>query len=174
MGEYRRPNIRKHKEEEIMPKVLIIYYSKTRNTEKMAQYVEEGVKSEGIEVILKKVSETSTEDMLNADGIIIGSPTYFGTMTAEIKELMDKSVQHFGKMNGKVGAAFSTSANLGGGNETTVLDILKAFLIHGMIIQGETSGGHYGPVAIGAPDDKCRKECQVLGQKVARLVKKLS
>jgi len=157
-----------------MAKILIVYYSKTGNTKKMAEFVGEGAKSEGVEVALKAVDQATPEDMLNAEGIVIGSPTYFGTMTAEVKELLDKSVKYFGKMNGKVGAAFSTSGILGGGNETTVLDILKAFLIHGMIIQGETAGGHYGPVAIGAPDEKCKQECQAMGKRVAVLVEKLA
>jgi len=157
-----------------MANILIIYYSKTGNTKKMAEFVGEGAKSEGVEVALKSVDQANPEDMLNADGIVIGSPTYFGTMTAEVKELLDKSVKYFGKLNGKVGAAFSTSGILGGGNETTVLDILKAFLIHGMIIQGETAGGHYGPVAIGQPDEKCKQECHALGKRVALLVEKLA
>jgi NAD(P)H dehydrogenase (quinone) len=156
-----------------MAKVLVIYFSKTGNTKKMAELVGEGVKNAGLEVTLQSVDQATPEDLLNADGIIIGSPTYFGTMAAPVKELLDKSVRYFGKMNGKVGAAFSTSGILGGGNETTVLDILKAFLIHGMIIQGETAGGHYGPVAIGAPDDTCKQECLALGKRVAALVKKL-
>ena len=120
-----------------MANILIIYYSKTGNTKRMAEFVGEGVKGEGVAVALKSVDQATPDDMLKADGIIIGSPTYFGTMTAEVKELLDKSVKYFGKLNGKVGAAFSTSGILGGGNKTTVLDILKAFLIHGMIIQGE-------------------------------------
>ena len=155
-----------------MVKILIVYYSKTGNTKKMAEFVGDGAKSEGVEVALKSVDQATPEDMLNAEGIVIGSPTYFGTMTAEVKELLDKSVKYFGKLNGRVGAAFSTSGILGGGNETTVLDILKAFLIHGMIIQGETAGGHYGPVGIGAPDEKCKQECVALGKRVAVLVKK--
>ena len=75
-----------------MPRIIIIYYSKTGNTEKMAQAVEAGVKSEGVEVVTKPVNKATVEDMLAADGIIIGSPTYFGTMAAEIKALIDKSV----------------------------------------------------------------------------------
>jgi len=46
-------------------------------------------------------------------------------------------------------------------------------LIHGMIVQGTTLSGHYGPVAIGSPDEKCKEECKALGRRVARLVKKL-
>jgi NAD(P)H dehydrogenase (quinone) len=156
-----------------MSKILIIYFSKTGNTEKMAQAVAEGVKGEGGTVEVKKVKDAKVDELLDASGIIIGSPTYFGTMAAEIKSFLDESVKHFGKLKGKVGAGFSSSALIGGGNETTVLDILKALLIHGMIIEGSTDGGHYGPVAIGAPDERCSVECKKLGQRVAQLAKKL-
>ena len=156
-----------------MSKILIIYFSKTGNTEKMAQAVAEGVKGEGVTVEVKKVKDVKVDELLDASGIIIGSPTYFGTMAAEIKSFLDESVKHFGKLKGKVGAGFSSSALIGGGNETTVLDILKALLIHGMIIEGSTDGGHYGPVAIGAPDERCSRECKKLGQRVSQLVKKL-
>ena len=157
-----------------MSRILIIYFSKTGNTEQMARVVAEGVTEEGVEPVLKKVDTASVDDLLRADGVIFGSPTYFGTMAAEIKSFLDESVKHFGKLNGKIGGAFSSSALLGGGNETTVLDILKALLIHGMIIQGTTEGGHYGPVAIGAPDESSSEACRKLGQRVANLVKKLN
>jgi NAD(P)H dehydrogenase (quinone) len=157
-----------------MTEILIIYFSKTGNTEKMANLVAEGVKGEGVSVEVKKVTDASVDRLLDAKGIVIGSPTYFGTMAAEIKSFLDESVKHFGKLKGKVGAGFSSSALTGGGNETTVLSILEALLIHGMIVQGETEGGHYGPVAIGAPDKRCGEECKKLGQKVAQLVKRLS
>jgi len=156
-----------------MAEILIIYFSKTGNTEKMAHLVAEGVKAEGVAAEVKKVEDTSVDELLDVKGIIIGSPTYFGTMAAEIKSFLDESVKHFGKLKGKIGAGFSSSALIGGGNETTVLAILKAFLIHGMIVQGETEGGHYGPIAIGAPDKRCGEECKRLGQKVAKLVKRL-
>ena len=157
-----------------MSRVLIIYFSKTGNTEKMAHAVAEGVSAEGVEPVLKKVDAASVDDLLVVDGVIFGSPTYFGTMAAEIKSFLDESVKHFGKLNGKIGGAFSSSALLGGGNETTVLDILKALLIHGMIIQGTTEGGHYGPVALGAPDESSSEGCRKLGQRVASLIKKLN
>jgi NAD(P)H dehydrogenase (quinone) len=157
-----------------MPRVLIIYVSKTGNTEQMARMVAVGVREEGVEPVLKKVDAVSVDDLLSVDGVILGSPTYFGTMAAEIKSFLDESVKHFGKLNGKIGGAFSSSALLGGGNETTVLDIIRALLIHGMIIQGTTEGGHYGPVALGAPDESSSEGCRKLGQRVASLVKKLS
>ncbi len=156
-----------------MKKILIIYYSKTRNTEEMAKFVGEGVKEEKVEVEVKKAEDTKAEELLKADGIIIGSPTYYGGMAAPIKELLDESVKFHGQLKGKIGGAFSSSANIGGGNETTIMDILKAFLIHGMIIQGTPEGDHYGPVAIGAPDERSKSQCKGLGRRIARLVKRL-
>ena len=92
-------------------------------------------------------------------------------MAAELKKLIDDSVSHHGSLDGKVGAAFSSSANVGGGNETTVLDILKAMLIHGMIVQGDPKGDHYGPVSINAPDKRSASMCTKLGVRTAKLVK---
>jgi len=156
-----------------MAKILIIYYSRTGNTEKMAKLIRDGVLSEGVEAELKKVEDTTVGDLLSSDGIIMGSPTYYGTMAAELKKLIDDSVSHHGSLDGKVGAAFSSSANIGGGNETTVLDILKAMLIHGMIVQGDPKGDHYGPVSINAPDQRSASMCTKLGARTAKLVIKL-
>ncbi|HOL49334.1 MAG TPA: flavodoxin domain-containing protein [bacterium] len=156
-----------------MAKILIVYYSRTGNTEKMAQEIKKGVLEENVEVVVKKVEETEPEELLNYDGIIAGSPTYFGGPAWEIKKLFDESVKFYGKMVGKVGAAFTSSANIAGGNETTILSIISMMLIHGMIVQGTTEGGHYGPVAIGGPDEKTLKECRNSGKRVAILVKKL-
>jgi NAD(P)H dehydrogenase (quinone) len=156
-----------------MPKILIIYYSRTGNTEKMANLISEGVLSEGVDIELKRVENTTVEDLLSSDGIIIGSPTYYGTMSAEVKKLIDDSVSHHGSLEGKVGAAFSSSANIGGGNETTVLSILEAMLIHGMVIQGDSKGDHYGPVSINYPDQRSSAICKKLGVRTAKLVKKL-
>jgi NAD(P)H dehydrogenase (quinone) len=156
-----------------MPTVLIVYHSRTGNTEEMSKAVEEGVKSEGIEVVRKKVDRATLKDLLKADGIILGSPTYYGTMAAGIKAFLDRSVQIHGKLEGKVGATFSSGGGLGGGVETTVLDMTKALLIHGMIIQGDPWGSHYGTVSIGKPSAAAKKECKKLGEKVARLLKQL-
>ena len=154
-----------------MASLLITYYSRTGNTEKMAEAVTAGAKRvSGVEVSVRPVTEVTTEDLLAADGIIMGSPVYFGTMAAELKSLIDESVKHYGKFTGKVGGAFASSGAIGGGTETTVLDILKAMLIHGMIVQGTTEGAHYGAVAFGKPDERATKDCQGLGRRVAELV----
>ncbi|MGA2192750.1 MAG: NAD(P)H-dependent oxidoreductase [Nitrospirota bacterium] len=157
-----------------MPKVLILYYTRTGNTEKMARLVEEGVKAGGAEAILKPVTDATLEDLQSADGIIIGSPTYYGLPAAEIIKLIDDSVKLHGRLEGKIGAAFSSSANIGGGNETVIMAIIQAMLIHGMVVQGIPKGDHYGPVSIGAPDDRVGRQCRILGERVARLTKKLA
>jgi len=157
-----------------MAKMLICYYTRTKHTEHMAQAIAEGAgEIEGVRVDLKAVDKVPAADLLEYDAIVMGSPTYYGTMAAELKKLLDESVAFHGQLDGKVGGAFASSANVGGGNETTVLDILKAMLIHGMIIQGTPSGDHYGPVAIGDVDGRAKEGCLKLGRLVANLAVKL-
>ena len=156
-----------------MAKVLVCYYSRTGNTEKMAQIIADVMKSKDLTVQLKKVEECKVDDLLDYDCIILGSPTYYGSMAWPIKKLLDESIKHHGKLRGKVGGAFSSSANVGGGNESTILSMLQAFLIHGMIIQGDHEGDHFGPVSIEAPDERAKKCCEGYAQKLADLVKKL-
>lgn len=154
-----------------MSKIAVIYYSRSGNTQRMAELVAEGVKGENVPVDLRKVEEFDVETLPEYDGIIMGSPTYYGNMAAPIKQLFDDSVRFQGDLEGKIGAAFSSSANIGGGNESTILGILKAMLVHGMIIQGCPLGDHYGPISIGAPDERSSPQCKQLGSKVALLVK---
>jgi len=156
-----------------MTKALVVYYSRSGNTKKMAQFIVEGMKDEGVEADLKDVKEVLADELLKYDVIAIGSPTYYGTMAAEIKKLLDESVKLHGKLEGKIGGAFASSANIAGGNETTILDILNAMLIHGMIIQGDPKGDHYGPVAIGSPDDRSKNECLRMGERLVKLARKL-
>ena len=156
-----------------MAKVLVVYYTRTGNTKAMAEFVAAGAEKEGADVTLKDVEETRPEELLQYDAIAAGSPTYYGGMAGKLKEFFDASVAHHGKLSGKVGGAFSSSMNIGGGNETTVLDILHVMLIHGMIVQGTSEGDHYGPVSIDTPDDRARTQCQALGRRVASLAKAL-
>ena len=157
-----------------MSRVLILYYTRTGNTEKMARFIEEGVKAAGAQTALKAVVDATLDDLQGSDAIIIGSPTYYGLPAAEIIKLLNESVKLHGKLEGKVGAAFSSSANIGGGNETVIIAILEAMLVHGMVVQGAPKGDHYGPVSIGAPDERVMKQCRALGERVANLTKKLA
>jgi NAD(P)H dehydrogenase (quinone) len=156
-----------------LTKVLICYYSRSGNTRRMAKLIEEGVKSELDDVDTLDVKDVKPNDLLKYDAVIIGSPTYYGLMSADVKGLLDRSVRHHGKLEGKVGGAFTSSHNVGGGNETTVIAILEALLIHGMVICGDPEGDHYGPVSIGKPDKRVEKVCHRYGQRVAALTKRL-
>lgn len=156
--------------------VLVMYYSKTGNTRKLAEAVARGVKEvPGVNCILKSVSEVTKDDFLLSDGIIAGSPVYFGTMAAEMKAVFDKFVVIRSKMGDKVGAAFATAGDASGGKETTILSILQAMLIYGMIIVGDPleATGHFGTSCVGEPDEKTEKNAEMLGKRVAELVKKL-
>jgi len=156
-----------------MGKVLVLFYSRTGNTENMAKTIADELKVNGQDVSLKKIEDANLDDLKNADGIIIGSPTYYGTMAAQVKMLLDESVKIHGKLDGKAGAAFSSAANIAGGNETTILDIMNAMLIHGLIIQGDPAGSHYGPVAIGAPDKRADKECKRFARRFVKLLNRI-
>jgi len=157
-----------------MAKVLVVYDSKSGNTEKMALAVAEGVKQvQGVDVAVEKADQTSLEDLQAADGIIMGSPTYYGQMSAKLKELIDKSTEIHGELEGKVGAAFTSSGGTATGAETTLLSILQAMLIHGMIIQGRSSNKHYGAAVVGAPKQDDLELCRELGKRTASLVKRL-
>lgn len=157
-----------------MAKILIIYDSRTGNTEKMAVAIAEGVKQvNGATAEMKKVSEADIDDLLAADGIIMGSPTYYGQMSGKIKAFIDKSVKIHGKLEGKVGAAFTSSGGTASGAETTLLSIVQAMLVHGMIVQGRSDHKHYGAAAVGAPDKEDIESCEKLGKKVASLTTRL-
>lgn len=155
-----------------MKKVLVLYYSRTGNTEAMAKMIAQGLSEKGLQVDLKRVEEASVDTLLDYDGYIIGSPNYFGTMASEIKKFIDDSVKYYRKLEGKLVAAFTSTGMIGGGGETVCLDILKAFLIHGCICLGFTRLGHYGPVSIGKPDERVKKEINEMINKYAEIIKK--
>ena len=157
-----------------MAKLLVMFFSKTGNTESMARCIAEAAgEVEGISVQLRPVEEVDPDDLLCFDGIVMGSPVYYGTMAAPLKQLIDVSVKHHGKLEGKVGGAFSSSGVMGGGNETTLLDIIACQLVHGMIVTGVSHGPHYGPTCQGAPGEDAQKQCADYGRKVAELCVKL-
>lgn len=151
-----------------MSEILIVYYSKGGNTEKLAKAVAEGVREGKGNPTLKPVGEVDINKLPEFDGIIAGSPVYFGTMAAELKKFFEESVVVRRKLLNKVGAAFATSAHRTGGKETTIISILQAMLISGMAVVGDPfeTGGHYG--AAGS-DEAGLKEGRALGKRVAEL-----
>src|SRR5688500_2128287 len=141
-----------------MAKVLVLYYSMYGHIETMANAVVEGAKEvEGVEVTLKRVPEIIDEEKARAigvkvdqaapiaspkeldqyDGIIFGSPTRFGNMTAQMRNFWDQtgSLWVSGALVGKVGSVF-TSTGTGGGNESTIMTFIPTLIHHGMVIVG--------------------------------------
>jgi len=140
----------------------------------MAFAVAEGVRAiRGADAVVKKTDKTTNEDLLEADGIVVGSPTYYGQMSEKTKAMFDRSVGVHGKLEGKVGGAFTSSGGIASGAETTIISILEAMLVHGMIIKGRASSGHYGAAAVGEPKERDLERCKELGKMMANLVLKL-
>ncbi|MGA2265872.1 MAG: NAD(P)H-dependent oxidoreductase [Phycisphaerae bacterium] len=157
-----------------MAKMLVCYYSKTQHTAHLAEAVAEGARRvAGVTVDVKAVHQAPVEELPDYDAIVVGSPTYYGTMAGPIKQWLDESVSLHGQLKGKVGGAFASSGNIAGGGETTILSILQGLLIHGMVVAGTPKGSHYGPVAIGKADERARTEARDYGKMLAELAVKL-
>jgi len=156
--------------------VLVLYYSRSGNTRTLAEAVSQGVESvDGVRCLLRSNDEVDKKDFNESDGIIAGSPVYFGLMAAELKKVFDDFIGVRRKMENKVGAAFATGGDASGGKETTIMSIIQVMLIYGMIIAGDpmSATGHYGVACVGAPDEGTRRNGHKLGARVAQLVKKL-
>ena len=167
-----------------MSSILVTCYSRTGKTKALAEAIGRGAKEiEGTKVDVKSFNMISATDLVRYDGILLGSPVYFGSPAAEVKELLDDTTFVRGKLNGKVGAAFVTAGDRTGGKETAILSILQAMLIHGMIVVGdpinpefeeaEHNGGHYGLAADGPITDADLQAAELFGRHVAGVVKKV-
>lgn len=141
-----------------MTKVLVLYYSSYGHIEQMAYAVAEGAKSAGAEVDVKRVPELVPEeiakksyfkldqeapiatvaDLENYDAIIVGAGTRFGTVASQMRNFWDQTggLWAGGKLLGKVGSAFTSTATQHGGQETTIMGFLPTFLHHGMVVAG--------------------------------------
>jgi len=157
-----------------MARILVVYHSESGHTEQMAKAVAEGAREAGAECDLVRADKVDVGGLKEYDGMILGSPTYYGHPSATLKAFVDATVRHHGKLAGKVGGAFASCGVLGGGVETAVRAMLDALLIHGMIVQGNPAGGHYGPVSVSAPNDAALAECRQLGERVAKLAERLA
>jgi len=143
-------------------KLLILYYSQTGNTEKMARAVEEGAKSvAGVNVELKYFARP--EDLAEADGIILGMPTYHHNMSGDMKRFLEEVAVKGINLKGKVGVAFG-SYGWSGEAPRMLLEVMKNKF------EMETIES---PLLIKYnPDEKGLEECRKLGKTVAdRIVK---
>jgi NAD(P)H dehydrogenase (quinone) len=147
-----------------MAKGIVVYYSRSGNTKEMAEAIAQAMNDAGLKTELKAADKVKADDLPSYDAVVIGSPCYYGQMAAPVKQLIDDLVSRHGQLNGKVGGAFASSANIGGGSETTVV---------GILVQGDPQGAHYGPLSIGRPDEKVKQQCIRRGQRIAELTKRL-
>lgn len=198
-----------------MTKVLVLYYSSYGHIEKMAESVAAGARKGGAEVTIKRVPELVPEDVAKTmhfkldqaapiatvdelpsyDAIIIGVPTRFGNMPAQMKNFLDQTgtLWFGGKLIGKVGSVFSSSATQHGGQESTILSTHTVLLHHGMVIvglpyafQGQmgvkevTGGSPYGASTIADGDGSRQPSANELasahfqGRHVAQIAAKLA
>ena len=163
-----------------MSRLLIVYDSREGVVYGMAKAVAEGARTEGVDAILEDVSAAEPMDLLRYDGLIVGSPCFVANMTGKVKTFLDATWSIRGKLDGKVGAAFTSERHLGGGAEETLRAINAALLLHGMIVQGDSSGCPFGAIALdptGERDEVVAEEgdsCRRLGARVARLATRLA
>lgn len=157
-------------------KVLVAYHSLSGNTERMAEAVVEGAKSvSGTDVVMKRVSQVTADDLFSSDAVVVGSPVYWSNMSGEVKTFFDNWQFKFGifpdfKMKNKVGAAFATGGQISSGKEVTMLTILAAMLGNQMIVV--SAGGAFGASATTEGeshgiDKKELADAQALGRRVA-------
>ncbi len=122
-------------------KVLVAYYSKTGNTETMAEAVAKGARElEGVKVEIKQVANVTTADLLDADAIIVGSPVYNANVAPRVQEFISGWPFEGSPLKNKIGAAFVTAGGMSAGEEITQMNILHSMMIFGMIIVG---GDHW-------------------------------
>ena len=117
--------------------VLIAYYSKTANTQSLAEEVAKGALSvSGVQVVLKNIAQTTTKDLLDADAIIIGSPVYNANLAPEVDQFMSAWPFEGNPLKDKIGAAFVTAGGISAGEELAQVNLLHSMLIFGMIVVG--------------------------------------
>jgi len=154
------------------PKILIVYGSLTGNTEKIAKLIAQGVEEAGGEVTVRKVEDAGLQELTEADGIILGSPTHYGGMCAEMKRFIYETDKVHGKLAGKLGAAFTSSC--GDGDDTTLTSLIQAMLIHGMLVMGGPKARRcytYGISVIGKPTREGEEMCKALGKRMVEFLK---
>lgn len=135
-----------------MAKILVLYHSFYGHIEAMAEAVAKGAREvPGAQVDLKRVPDpvpggkadqaapiATPEELVNYDAIIFGTPTRFGNMTGQMRNFLDQTggLWAQGKLIGKVGSVFTSSATQHGGQESTILTFHPTLLHHGMVVVG--------------------------------------
>ena len=161
-----------------MGEVLVLYYSQTGNTKKMAELVADGVAQiPEIEVRLKSIDEANRDDIFWCDGLALGSPTHLGTVASAMKNFWEDLLPDWQKLDGKIGCAFSSQGGWGGGAELTCQALMTILMNFGFLVFGVTDyagyqfTAHYGVIQAGEPKEQKQIEaCRRLGKRLAEWV----
>jgi NAD(P)H dehydrogenase (quinone) len=162
-----------------MGKVLVLYHSNSGHTARMADLIAEGARQiPGIEVRLRDVQSAVPEDVHWCDGLAVGSPTNMGVLSWQMKRFWDQTMyDHWGKVDGKVACAFSSSGGWGGGAEIACHSIMMVLINFGFLVfgvtdyAGKTMTPHYGAVAAQHPaSEDVQGSCRLLGRRLAEWV----
>jgi NAD(P)H dehydrogenase (quinone) len=165
-----------------MARVLLLYDSRGGLTEQLADSVEAGIVSTGAECVRRRVDDAAVDEMLNVDGIIVGSPNWSG-ITGKLKEWFDYSgdMWESGDLAGKAAGAFTAGYSRSGGIEATLLQVIHLLMAHGIVIVGlpwtermRVSGSYYGATAHGEVTDDDRGQAFALGARVATIAEQLA
>jgi NAD(P)H dehydrogenase (quinone) len=159
-----------------MNRILVLFDSNTGNTARMAQLVAEGAQTiPDTEVRLRALAEAKAEDVLWCDGIAVGSPTNMGILSWKMKQFWDETMaEHWMRIDGKIGCAFSSAGGWGGGMEIACQSILTVLINFGFLVFGVTDYAtklttlHYGAVTAREPrSSDAQAACRLLGQRLA-------
>jgi NAD(P)H dehydrogenase (quinone) len=160
--------------------ILVAYYSRRGSTQRMAEEIVLGARSvAGVEVVLKRIEVVQAQDLLDADGIVVGSPVYFGTMAAAVKTFFEDWQFRFDFYPGrplrdKVGAVFAAGGQSAGGRELAMFGMLAAMLHQWMlVVSGESPIGASAATEIKptAVDQTELAEAHALGRRVAEVAR---
>ncbi len=175
-----------HAQEQPSARILVAYYSETGHTEAMARAVRDGAATvKGVVVSLRKVDEASDDEILKADGILLGSPVHWANPSAEAKRFLDRVGNTLWKAktngDGRTAGAFCTGGAIAAGKDLTRLAILAAFLQMRYILIGGVDAEGYGTLGAQAttgPDDpglseKELAEARRFGERFARLTRQV-
>lgn len=117
--------------------ILIVYFSVDGHTQAMAEEVQAGAKSvEGVDVVLRTVTNATADEVLAADAIIVGSPVYNANVAPQVQTFINSWPFRGRPLKNKLGAAFVSAGGISAGEETTQLTILRSMLIYGMVVVG--------------------------------------
>lgn len=153
-----------------LPSILITYHSESGKTQAMAEAVAEGVAQvQGVSYILKPISEVQNQEIFNASAIIMGSPVYNANMAPQMQEFINSWPFEGRPLKDKIGAVFVTGGGFSIGEEAVMLSMIRAMMIHGMlIVGGEEVEAAFGASAITGEGEFAGKEVQEIFLEKAR------